>query len=63
MINRTDFHCITTWVACSSGCNSAKPLLISAQESFYLQGVLNDINEQDTSFPDSQTHDEMRSST
>ena len=25
---------------------------ISAQESFYLQGILNDINEQDTSFLD-----------
>ena len=25
---------------------------ISAQDSFYLQGVLNDINEQDTSFLD-----------
>ena len=30
-------HCITTWVA---------------QESFYLQGILDDINEQDTSFLD-----------
>ena len=25
---------------------------IFAQESFYLQGILDDINEQDTSFPD-----------
>ena len=28
MIPRTDFHCITTWVACSSGRNSAMNLLI-----------------------------------
>ena len=28
MIHRTDFHCITTWVARSSGWNSAKHLLI-----------------------------------
>ena len=89
MIPRTHFHCITTWVARSSGWNSAMHLLILwfrfasqmallfniffyfdcktrlclvgpgrqekyifAQESFYLQGILDDINEQDTSFLD-----------
>ena len=35
-----------------------------AQESFYLQGILNDINEQDTSFLDCKhKRDEKRSST
>ena len=35
-----------------------------AQESFYLQGILNDINKQDASFLDckTQTHDEKRQS-
>ena len=34
---------------------------ISAQETFYLQGILNDINEQDTSFLDckQKTHDDI----
>ena len=40
MIHKTDFHCITTSVARSSGRN------------FYLHGILNNINEQDTSFLD-----------
>ena len=33
---------------------------ISAQESFYLQGILNDINEQDTSFLDSKYKNMMK---
>ena len=89
MIHRTDFHCITTWVARSSlseiwqciclfcgfvftgpmaplfninfyfDCKirlclivPGKRKYIFAQESFYLQGIFNDINEQDTSFLD-----------
>ena len=89
MIPRTHFHCITTWVARSSGRNSdmhwlilwfwftsqmallssinfyfdcktrlclivtgSKGKYIFPQESFYLQGLLDDINEQDTSFLD-----------
>ena len=38
---------------------------IFRQESFYLQCILNDTNEQDTTFLDckTQTHDEKRSST
>ena len=37
---------------------------IFAQERFYLKGILNDINEKDTSFLDCKNkHDEMRSST
>ena len=91
MIPRTDFHCITTLVTCSSGRNSAMHLLILwfrvyfpdgllfninfyfyfdckirlclinpgrhekihfCTRTFYLQGILNDINEQDTYFLD-----------
>ena len=93
MIPRTDFYCITKWVARSSGCNSAVHLLILwfrvyqsdgaiiqykyinrvyfdcktklclivpgrhgkyifTQEIFYQQGILDDINEQVTSFLD-----------
>ena len=86
MIPRIHFHCIPTWVARSSGRNSAMHLLILwfrftsqmallsninfyfdcktrlclagkrkyifAQESFYLQGILDDKNEQDPSFAD-----------
>ena len=32
-----------------------KNIIIFAQESFYLQGILDDINEQDTSFVDCNT--------
>ena len=62
MIHRTDFHCITIWVAHSSVCKIRLCLIfpnrhekikyIFAQEGFYLEGILNDINEQDTSFLD-----------
>ena len=89
MIPRTHFHCMTIWVARSSGRNSAMHLLIlwfrftcqmallsninfyfdcktrlcfivpRRQEkiyfctrSFHLQGILDDIKEQDTSFLD-----------
>ena len=63
MIPRTDFHCITTWVININFYFDCKTILclivpgrhekiIFAQESFYLQGILNDISEHDTSFFD-----------
>ena len=98
MIPATDFHCKTTWFACSSGRNSAMHLLILwfrftsqmailsnihsiliarpecalcflagkrkyifAQESLYLQGILDDINEQNTSFVDCKHKHMMKS--
>ena len=98
MMPITHFHCITTWVASSSGLNSAMHLLIlwfwftsqmavlsninfyfycktrlcfivpGRQEkiyfctkSFYLQGILDDINEQDTSVLDCKHKHMMKS--
>ena len=40
---------------------NVKNMHIFAQESFYLQGILNDINEQDTSFLDCQHRHMMKS--
>ena len=60
MIPKTDFPCITTWIARPFGLNSAMLLIARpnsalsflAQESFYVQGILNETNVQDTSFLD-----------
>ena len=41
----------------------ARKKYIFAQESFYLQGILDDINEQDTSFPDCKHKHMMKSGT
>ena len=98
MIPKTHFHCITTWVARSSGRNSPMHLLILwfrltsqmallfninfyfgcktrlcltvpgrhekiyfCKKSFYLQGIFDDINEQDTSFLDCKYKHMMKS--